>query len=309
MNRASLLLLTILAGCDKNVEPMDLCADNLAAFFEPCTSITTVAADKCIIQEVHIQDGEGHLRDKFVYHHDGTNYNKIDRYYTEDDSKPFPITPTEIIKFNYYQNGLIFQVRFTSFLNPNNPSNWVSTYTYLNGKLNIRYDILEEDGSVIFSYNNDEFYLTPPKDSLYYFYGPIIGNNDQKALFDFKKGNLVRKGRTSKEGTCLMHDARWLFLKNYYDDLPNVLKNYAVRYPLSNGKIVYGTMSESYVEINENNIIGQIDNDGNTDERVQYCWTFLKNTAQTYWIKKFAADRPTSTGTIRYVVTYYYDCE
>src|SRR5258708_4201735 len=280
MNRISLFLLVILAGCNHNIDPaMDPCADHLSASFEPCSSVGTVTADHCIILEALIQDQDGVIIDKFVYHYDGTNYNKIDRYYLEDNSHPFPQTPTESIDFSY-NNGLISEVRFSSaLLSPDSTlvTTLVTRYTYSGTKLSAHYEVLNTDGSVNISYDNEEFYLLAPKDSLYYYDGIISDVADHRALFDFKNGNLIRKGTPSKSGLCTMHGTAWAFVKNYYDDLPNVLKNYAARYPLNIGKSLYGTMSESYVEISANNIIGQVANAGQTKESAQYCWTFLKN--------------------------------
>lgn len=306
MQRLFLFLFLILCGCNRDAEPVvDMCADNLTATFEPCSSITTVTKDICIIKEVLIYDAEGVLKDKFEYHYDGTNYNRIDRYYREDYSKPLPVTPTETIEFTYYENGLVSQVNFTSFLIENNTSKSESTYTYSENELNIRYNGLNPDGSVGLSYDNNEFYLPGPEDSLYYFNEPVVGHYDYSGLFDFKGGNLIRKGTPSNDGDCILYGKNWDFTKNYYDNLPNVLKNYAVRYPLSFGKIVYGIMSESYVEINSNNIIGRVDKTGTE----QYCWEFLKNSSETYWIKEFSGARQASDRLVGFTVTYNYDCE
>jgi hypothetical protein len=86
--------------------------------------------------------------------------------------------------------------------------------------------------------------------------------------------------------------------------MPNVLKHYAVRYPFIIGKGMYGIMLETYpVEPSANNIIGRFGNEGLNDAKEQYCWSFLKNAAQTYWIKQFKADDR------QFTITYHYDCE
>jgi hypothetical protein len=303
MNRISLLLLFILAGCKNNTEPaMDPCADNLTASFESCSSVTTVSADKCIIRDALIQQSDGYIMDKFVYHHDGTNYDRIDRYYLEDGSLPFPETPTEIHNFSY-KDGVISEVRYTApSISPG--VTWVSTYTYLDSRLKTHLDILRADGSVDFSQDFEEFYVSAPKDSLYYYDGRVDVVSDARALFEYKDGNLNRMGRPSSVGACTMYGAKFLFRKNYYDNVPNVLKDYAVRYPFIIGKGIYGIMLESYpVGPSANNIIGRFGNDGLNDAKDQYCWTFLKNATQTYWIKTFKSDDR------QFTITYHYDCE
>lgn len=302
-NRIWLPLFLVLAACSNNPGPAtDPCADDLTATFEPCQQVTPVPG-QCHILEALVTDSSGYVIDKFVYHYDGTHYDRIDRYYTDENTQPLPDSPREIHSFAY-QDGLISEVSHTA---PSDSpgTTWVTTYTYEDDKVKL-HDEIHHDGSVEYENDREQFYIRDPQDSTYFYDGSVVPGFDGRALFEYKGSNLVRMAYPSDDGTCTIHNIQWHFVRNYFDDVPNVLKDFAVRYPFLIGKGIYGAMLNTVptypLEVNANNIIGRVEHDGASLATSPYCWAYLKSN-QTYYIKSFERMDPDRK------ITYYYDCE
>lgn len=274
----------VVIGCNSD-DDMNTCEDNFAINQLPCQEFTNITPPCIIEQAVELVGGKELT--KYVYFHDGTNYNKIEVYYRNDDKQDYPELPREIVTMTY-EGSNIKEVLVQPSNNPNNRRKF--TYSYSGLKVTETFQLLMS-GVVISTETTDQLYVTAPKDSSY-----VIDGVDRDMLREYKNGNNTRVAIESSEGACVINDQRWVFThKMIYDVNPNVFKDYAVRFPLG-GETGYA--GEFWFANNKNNIVASAD-PRDVTQNVLSCYNFFKS-GDLLWIKEYEG---------YYNITYTYSCE
>ncbi len=294
-----IIALLFFISCHDTVKPVDQCVDRINLTFVPCAGYVNVSANQCVIKEARVAFSTGYEHEKYVYFYDGTDYYKIDRYDRPYDAD-YPDSPNATIRFSYEQ-GRIKEVIYASNATPN--SYLQTTYAFLDTEVRIQVFHIVDGVSTQQLDDSGQLYLSNPKDSIYHYVGPHVADIFQdQYLGEYKAGNRVRFGVPASDGNCQLYDIKWRFIvKSYFDNLANVLRDYAVRYPFQGGNGLPAYYDQFWLANNANNTIAIVNDNGAKLESSQDCWTFLVNSSQQLWLKKFV----TSGGEI----TYIYDCE
>jgi len=296
--KAKILLLIGLAlcGCNDNNETPNACEDKIDIKVDLCEEEIAVSKDQCIIKEAIVQFLNGNQREKFVYFHDGTNYYKIDSYTLQNDGS-FTNEPGTTTTFTY-DDGRIVQVIVSFNTTPDSYLKTIYSYGYPEVKIESSYITHGAVGTV---YEYNQFYIPDSKDSIYQHVEFLNGTN-LSYLSEMKGGNRTRLGTSDDKSACFLYGSTWKFnSKTYYDDQPNVLKEYAICYPFNGTNGLPSFSEQFWVQTNANNMIGNVFDDGSSFNRQQYCWTFLRSSLNKLFLKKVRME-----GTI---ITYTYDCE
>jgi hypothetical protein len=274
------------------------CEDNINASFVPCIEELEVASDQCIVKEALKQNVAGVNFQKFVFFHDGTNYTKIELY-ENDYQGNIRDTVSSVFTFTY-SDGRISEVTQVNKWQPQFLTRYV--FTFVNRKVTMTVKSIVAGVTSEFV-GFTQVYLPDVTDTTFHWTGPNIATfiEDQYQT-EFVNGNRVRFGYPSNEGTCHAWGILLAFQKNYYDDRPNVLADFAVRYPFD-GSNIPGLNLQFWAETNHNNVLATAYYDRDAPDLVVdiNCWTFLKNNSGSFWIKKFSSEYGQ--------ITYTYDCE
>ncbi|MCW5909630.1 MAG: hypothetical protein KIT62_01085 [Cyclobacteriaceae bacterium] len=286
MKKISFLCLLLL-GCDKE-EMADACADTVILNEPPCQTFVDVTPP-CIIQEV-IKRVEGHELTKYVYYHNGLNYDRIDIYDKDVWQDEYPEEPVEIATL-IYEGDQIKEVTVQPSATPNFQRKAYYEYSYMSVTTILE---LVEGGVVTNTTSYDQLFLINPKDSTY------LNKGVFDILREYKNGNNTRFAVEADTGRCIINEQRWVFtVKTSFDLNPNVFHDYAVRFPL--GKET-GYAGQFWFGNNRNNIVATIYS-LNNNNKVVNCYTFLRNGGQT-WVKEYE-----STSASQFHYTYKYSCE
>ncbi|MBX2955290.1 MAG: hypothetical protein KF846_03990 [Cyclobacteriaceae bacterium] len=281
------LLVFIFLSCEQQ-EIADACADTTVLNDPVCESFINVTPP-CIIQEV-LTTINGNQLAKFVYHHDGLNYNKIEVYNRSKQTDDYPVMPDEVVTM-IYENNEIKEVIILPLASPGIQRKYF--FDYKEFAVTISFELIE-DGETTFSNSYDQLFVTNPRDSIY------LSEGFFDILREYKNGNNTRFAREDKDGMCVINNQRWLFThKMSHDSNPNVFKDYAVRFPLGGSE---GWAIQFWFGINRNNMVAAKDL-LNSNSKELYCYTFLCS-GDWIWIKnyEFATD-------LTYEYLYKYSCE
>ncbi|MCE7863783.1 MAG: hypothetical protein DYG99_09610 [Bacteroidetes bacterium CHB5] len=244
----------------------------------------------CIIQEV-VKKVEGHEVSKYIYYHDGVNYNRIDIYDKAVWDDEYPEEPTEVATL-VYDDDRIKEVTVQSTEAPNNSRK--AYYEYSNEKVTITFEIIENN-IVKYTSTYDQLFLINPNDSTY-----VSESGNFDILREYKAGNNTRFAVEADSGKCIINNQRWSFtVKTSFDLNPNVFQDYAVRFPMG---LETGYASQFWFGNNKNNIVATVDLPKGKFKKV-YCYTFLQSGPQI-WIKEYAF-----TAAYAYHYIYKYSCE
>ena len=286
MKRLGFLIL-LLAGCNHQ-DDVNTCVDKILLNEPPCQIFIDVTTP-CIIHEV-IEKVNGNELNKYVYYHDGLNYDRIDIYGKRAWEDEYPEQPSEIITLNYVNNK-ITEVTAQPSATPNIYRK--TNFEYSDVSVTINFELIE-DGVVTFAVSGDQLFLLNPKDSSY------ISSGFFDILREYKSGNNTRFAVEADTGKCIINDQRWVFtVKTSFDLNPNVFSDYAVRFPL--GKET-GYAGQFWFGNNRNNIVATVNPYMENIVRVN-CYTFLRNGNQI-WIKEYEIN-----GAQEYHYSYKYSCE
>mgnify|MGYP001170392838 CR=1 FL=1 len=277
MRRLIIPFMVLLAGCDN--EPELICQDLTPDTVEECVTEINVTNDECIILESRHKSGLY----KYVYHHDGTNYDTVKSYSSVDGE--FELN--KIYSLEYNSNGLFSKV------DQENEDGSIFTFhfTYDEPEMTIRYIIRDSENSVIQDYTTPYLYLPNVPDTLYYIDYTAMwpGTSDKFILVEeFLAGNSVRGYQYDENGTCEFQGEMFsLNTRSYYDNRPNVYTP----------EVILGLTLESniYIDFNRNNQIGYAFGDESTASST--CLNLLTNGSGDYWLK--------STESVEFI----YDCE
>lgn len=277
-------LCLLLIGCNSD-DDMNACEDTFAINQSPCQEFTNITPPCIIEQAVELVGGKELT--KYVYHHDGSNYDKIEVYYRNDAETDYPALPRETVTM-IYEGNKIKEVT----VQPSNNSSTLRKYTYSYSDLAVSETFqLLISGVVISTDTYEQLYVTEPKDSTY-----VIESIDRDMLREYKSGNNVRVAIESSEGACVINDQRWVFTSKMIHDVnPNVFEDYAVRFPLGGET---GFAGQFWFANNKNNIVASAD-PRDVTQNILSCYNFLKN-GELLWIKEYEG---------YYNITYTYSCE
>lgn len=289
-----LIVINFTSCNDKNESPH--CADTINESFAPCSQELTVSSASCIIKEAIVKFNNGNQREKFIYHHNGINYFQIDSHTLQNDGS-FTEEPNSIIQLYYDQDRVISTV--VSFTTNSNLIK--TTYSYSRSTVTIT-TFIDTGGANDATFTSFQLYTPFAKDSTYYYEDTSGKDLDLSYLNEMKGGNRIRMGTLASDGTCSWYGRKWKFdNKAYYDDLSNVLKDQAIRYPFNGNNGLPAFFDQFWVQTNLNNITGSVFDNGKIVEKTSYCYTFIRDATQKLWLKKL------ETGGVN--IVYTYDCE
>lgn len=281
------LLSFILLSCDQE-ETIDKCADTSVLNEPACETFIEVTAP-CIIEEVEEIINDSQFT-KYVYFYDGSNYNKIETYLEDNQTKEYPEVPNEKAAFTYEQ-GRVKKIQILRSAYPSTLINY--SFEYSEATVKSTFELIE-NGVVTFKSSYDQLNITNPKDSIYISEGFI------DILREYKNGNSIRFAVEADSGKCIINGQRWVFGdKISFDSNPNVFKEFIVRYALGGYN---GYATQFWFGNNRNNMSAYINSRSNNVAR--YCYKFLRNGSQM-WVKEL--EFPPSDQRYRYV--YKYSCE
>lgn len=283
-----LFFLLPLINCTKDEPPIDPCAETNLLNKAACESFINVTSP-CVITEVDfISDGQQFS--KYVYHYNGVNYTKIDYYFRNMSNIDFPLEPFETHTLEYEDNK-ISEVIIQETATPE--EQFRLSYTYNESTVTTIFEVLE-NGVVMSTNSFDQLFVINPSNSFF------IDNNRIEILREYKDGNSIRIAEESTSSECLINEKKWNFVKRYYfDSNPNVFRDYAVRFPVSN------QMDMPYLfwlGNNSNNVLSEVDLQSGQELR-NYCYKFLRN-GDNIWIKEFSL-----VSEFPYTYRYKYSCE
>lgn len=274
-------------GCEKE-EFIDACADTGILNDPACQTFIGVGAP-CMLLEV-VKRVNGNELEKYVYHHNGSNFSQIDVFAKEAFQDQYPNEPAEIVNL-IYENSRIKQVTVQPLATPNVQRKAYYEYSDESVKTTIE---LIENGVVFLTESFDQMFLVNPKDSVYQSEGYF------DILREYKDGNNTRFAVEADSGLCIINDKKWVFtVRTSYDLNPNVFSDYSVRFPL--GKET-GFAGQFWFGNNKNNIVATIDPRSGKN-KIVYCYSFLQSDDQI-WIKEYEF-----TSAYEYNYTFRYSCE
>jgi len=281
------LAVFLFLSCEQE-EIVDTCADTSVLNEPPCETFINVTPP-CIIQEV-LTTINGNQLGKYVYQHDGSNYNKIEVYNRSKQTDDYPVMPDETVTM-IYEADKIKEVVIQPSARPGTKRNYYFDYNEF--AVTISFELIE-DGEITFSNSYDQLFVTNPKDSIYMSEGYF------DILREYKNGNNTRFAMEAEDGMCVINNQRWQFTsKMSHDSNPNVFKDYAVRFPLGGGE---GYATQFWFGNNRNNMVAAMDLINGNDKNL-YCYTFLRNGDQV-WIKKYDY-----ASAYDFEYSYKYSCE
>ena len=267
---------------------MDACADTTVLNEPPCQNFIDVNPP-CIIQEV-LTTINGNQLGKSVYYFDGSHYNKIESYNRSKQQDDYPVLPDETVTMIYVEDK-IKEVVIQPSTRPGTQRKYY--FDYKEFVVSITFNLIE-DGKTTFTNNDDQLFVTNPRDSIY------LGEGFIDILREYKNGNNTRSAVEAKDGVCVINNQKWTFTdKTSHDSNPNVFKDYAVRFPLGGAE---GYATQFWFGNNRNNAVATMGLVNGNDKNI-YCYTFLRNANQV-WIKKYEY-----SGAYDYEYSYKYSCE
>jgi hypothetical protein len=293
MKKISILFLILFSlGCD--LEDENACAD-IEIDVSACETFIDVASP-CIITEVEEWRFD-ELSAKYIYYHNGLNYNKIERYQL-NGSGVFNLDET--ITMEYEGSNIVGVV-----IQRDRESMYKRfTFEYSDQNLKTTYEEMEGE-TVLFGKISNQFFVNNPQNGFY------VGRTfyDILSLREFKDGNAIRIFSETNEG-CLIDGQNWLLsAKLIFDRNPNIFQDYAVRYPIDvefNMGMHTGYPGRVWLGYDRNNMIASVSRgtiNSNFDRAEKRCYTFLKSDDEL-WIKEF---KSTSYPNTKHV--YKYSCE
>lgn len=276
-----LLLCGQLSCVDKSAEMVvPTCVDETPLAVEDCSLEIEVAGDQCILEEVIIGQGER----RFLYFHDGQNYNSIEYEEQFDDSVYFSWQ----MDLFYDETGRVTR----TFQQITQGVGLEFLFKYQGSEVFIRtalYDTLGNFDSDLGT--TTTLYAPEVQDSLFYLDYSTEFIPDQKYLMGFENGNRISFYEFDEEGDCVIYEERWFHTgKFYFDDRNNIFEDYAVR-------VSTGLEHQFWWQMNTHNFIASADPRSPELAPVVSCLTFLKGQNDQFWIKNYNSR------------TYYYDCE
>lgn len=286
-----LILLIFIAGCEK--EQDSICTDSVTMNQLPCQNFITVSKTPCILISA-VNSINGYETEKYVYHHNGTTYDKIEVYYRASNTN-FTDVPNAIAYLTY-EGEKIKEVLIKS---PDKPETYRRNYfDYQNSEVVIGFELVTNN-AVTYRTEYKQSYLIAPENKFYP--DPQISNLWQGR--EYKDGNNVRVALNSENGPCILEGYKWEFTsKLSYDTNPNVFKDYAVRFAMGGET---GWATQFWFANNKNNINVSANLAKDPIEFSQTCYTFLRRD-EDIWIKtrnfRNSADDLIS-------VTFNYSCE
>lgn len=273
-------------GDDPEEMLTSICETVTAESFESCAEEVSVSASTCILQEVIMENQEGDGEEKYIYSHDGTNYNKIEYSITRDDS----VYLSWQMDLEYDAEGKVVRTQKNGFGVANNILETLLTYE--EPYVRMQFALYDTLGNYLTDLGTQNSILVPNSpDSVYFLDYSTPDFPEFKYLRGFAGGNNISFYELNEMGACTYADLLWDQTSfTYFDDRPNVFTDYAVR-------VTTGLETQFWWQSNTNNWIGGFDPRFPEQDESVFCYTFLVNDAGDHWIKSWQGR------------VYHYDCE